>query len=197
MTQSGTNPSLPANLEMQGDSDKMQGTVSVNPAKIRRISAAWTGLSLLKEQGGNPCLAGNVRGRDGRRITGKDGEVLVERLTSTNVAIVIDEPNCRFWWSLIRESECAASACRSGFSLGRTPAREAARLRPRAAATLASDSCWREGGRVSDRHHQSGCGLVDRIIRRSGRGTRSRSGPPGQRDRGPGSRREHVAYSPP
>jgi hypothetical protein len=54
-TQSGPNPSLPANLEMQGDFDKMQGAVSVNPAKIRRISAAWTGLSLLQEQGGLSC----------------------------------------------------------------------------------------------------------------------------------------------
>jgi len=77
-TQSGTNPSLPAIWEMQGDSDKMQGTVSVNPAKIRRISAAWTGLSLLKEQGGNPCLAGNVRD-----VMGAESRVKMERLWSS------------------------------------------------------------------------------------------------------------------
>jgi hypothetical protein len=41
--------------EMQGDFDKMQGDGQRDPAKIRRISAAWTGLSLLQEQGGLSC----------------------------------------------------------------------------------------------------------------------------------------------
>ncbi len=51
------------------------------------------GLSLVEEQGGNPCLAGNVY--DVR--TANQRVALVERLTSTTVGIVIDEPNRRFW----------------------------------------------------------------------------------------------------
>jgi hypothetical protein len=67
------------------------------------------GLSLLEEQGGNPCLAGNVHDVSGDESRAKMGRLWSSSWTSIAIAIVIDQPNCRFWWSLIRESECAAS----------------------------------------------------------------------------------------
>ena len=50
--QSDANPSLPANWEMQGVFDEMQGGVKLNSAKIDQISVAWDEASLLVEQGG-------------------------------------------------------------------------------------------------------------------------------------------------